>query len=255
MSTSDLTTPSGRTTRTSTPPKQALVALSAILAILLLSLGVVTWLLQRPPAPRVYEGTPLQGAAPNFRLTDQQGRAVQLSDFRGKAVLLTFMDSKCRDTCSITSVYLREAYRALGEDASSAVFLAVNVNPAAARPADVAAATRRFGLGEVPSWHFLTGGERELRRAWKDYKVVALGPGEHPARPGHPHPHADANVPHEHLVQPGWDVGEVSHGSGVFVIDPDGRQRWYVLPPREPSYEGPALDELLVRHVRGVVAE
>lgn len=50
-----------------------------------------------------YEGTELSGEAPNFQLTDQNGSPVNLSDFRGNVVVLTFMDSKCQDTCPLTA--------------------------------------------------------------------------------------------------------------------------------------------------------
>lgn len=60
-----------------------------------------------------YEGTELSGEAPDFQLTDQNGSVVNLSDFRGKVVVLTFMDSKCQDTCPLTAAHFREAYRQL----------------------------------------------------------------------------------------------------------------------------------------------
>ena len=45
---------------------------------------------------RDYEGTSLDGPAADFRLKDQNGATIALSDFRGRVVVLTFMDSQCR---------------------------------------------------------------------------------------------------------------------------------------------------------------
>jgi cytochrome oxidase Cu insertion factor (SCO1/SenC/PrrC family) len=50
-----------------------------------------------------YEGTELSGKAPDFRLMDQHGDLVSLSDFKGKVVVLTFFDSQCQDVCPLTA--------------------------------------------------------------------------------------------------------------------------------------------------------
>jgi cytochrome oxidase Cu insertion factor (SCO1/SenC/PrrC family) len=68
-----------------------------------------------------YEGTELTGEAPDFQLTDQNGSLVSLSDFRGEVVVLTFMDSKCTDTCPLTAADFREAYRQLNQDEATEV--------------------------------------------------------------------------------------------------------------------------------------
>ena len=46
----------------------------------------------------VYEGTKLEGPAPDFRLVDQKGASVALSDFQSKVVVLAFMDTRCDET-------------------------------------------------------------------------------------------------------------------------------------------------------------
>ncbi|MFV0634922.1 peroxiredoxin [Demequina sp.] len=50
-------------------------------------------------------GTP----APDFTLTDQHGRRVALSDFRGSAVLLVFVPFAFSDTCTNELIELRDA--------------------------------------------------------------------------------------------------------------------------------------------------
>src|SRR6266498_4704126 len=79
-----------------------------------------------------YQGVELSGEAPDFQLTDQNGSLINLSDFRGKVVVLTFMDSKCIDTCPLTAAQLRQAYRQLDpSDANQVAFIGVNVNAVA----------------------------------------------------------------------------------------------------------------------------
>jgi cytochrome oxidase Cu insertion factor (SCO1/SenC/PrrC family) len=44
--------------------------------------------------------------APGFTLTDQQGRTLPLAAFRGKVVVLQFVDPHCTDICPIVSAEL-----------------------------------------------------------------------------------------------------------------------------------------------------
>ncbi|HVA09950.1 MAG TPA: redoxin domain-containing protein, partial [Acidimicrobiales bacterium] len=77
--------------------------------------------------------------APEFTLADQNGHTMSLSDFRGHAVVLEFMDSHCTDICPIVSQEFVDAYHDLGSAASHVVFLAVNVNRYHLKVAEVAA--------------------------------------------------------------------------------------------------------------------
>src|SRR5207248_2312516 len=49
--------------------------------------------------PYLDPGTSLHRPAPNFTLTDQFRRPVSLSEFKGKVVLLAFIDSRCTTIC------------------------------------------------------------------------------------------------------------------------------------------------------------
>jgi protein SCO1 len=179
-----------------------------------------------------YEGTELSGESPDFQLTDQKGSLVSLKDFRGKVVVLTFMDSKCTDTCPLTAADFREAYRQLNQDeAKQVVFLGVNVNVEESAVADVLETTHAWRLDEIPSWHFLTGSHDALEPVWKDYGVSA------------------AHNP---------DGNSMMHTPGTFLIDPSGQKRWYISTPF--SVEGDAeialpLSDLLLSHIREILNE
>jgi cytochrome oxidase Cu insertion factor (SCO1/SenC/PrrC family) len=115
-------------------------------------------------------GTPLGGTpAPGFTLTDQFGRAVRLADFRGRAVVLAFVDSECTTICPLTAATLREAELQLGGAARRVQFLAINVNPTATS----VAAVRRWSAehGMLHHWLFLTGSPERLASVWHAYHV------------------------------------------------------------------------------------
>ena len=64
-------------------------------------------------------GSAITGAplAPDFRLTDQQGRAVSLSGLRGDVVLVTFLYVHCPDVCPLIASRLNATLPLLGRDA------------------------------------------------------------------------------------------------------------------------------------------
>ncbi|GIK36987.1 MAG: hypothetical protein BroJett011_08200 [Chloroflexota bacterium] len=176
-----------------------------------------------------YEGAELDGVAPDFRLVDHKGVRLALSDFRGQVVVLTFLDSQCQETCPLTATHLRMVSQTLSDDVSSVVFMGVNVNLEANTVADVLAATKKWRLDEIPTWHFLTGSAEELEPVWQAYNIMVI-------------PEQD----------------EIQHTPGVFLIDPAGQQRWYVSTPfdetGQPQWTAP-LNELLVKHIRELLSQ
>ena len=176
-----------------------------IVAALLIAGAAIYFFISSSGNTQTYEGTELSDQAPDFQLTDQNGSVVSLFDFRGKVVVLTFMDSKCYDTCPLTAAHFRKVYRQLNSnEAKQVVFLGINVNVEENTVADVLETTRAWRLDEIPSWHFLTGSREELMPVWKDYGVSAI---------------------------PNTDGHSIMHTPGTFLIDPSGQQRWYISTP------------------------
>ena len=67
-----------------------------------------------------------ENLAPDFTVTDSDGNAVKLSDFRGKGVVLNFWASWC-GPCKIEMPHFQAAYEQYGEDVH---FLMVNMSTA-----------------------------------------------------------------------------------------------------------------------------
>lgn len=152
-------------------------------------------------------------AAPGFTLTDQYGKTIGLSAFRGKAVVLEFMDPHCTDICPIISAEFVDAYRDLGPAARDVVFLAVNVNPYHNKVTDMAAFSAEHGLTAIPSWHFFTGPVPALQRVWASYDV---------------------------LVQAPSPTADVVHTSTAYFIAPDGREVFEAQPMDDHTANGTA---------------
>src|SRR5579864_9451412 len=88
--------------------------------------------------PNVDPGTSLPGTvAPGFTLTDQSGAPVSLRQFRGKAVVIAFVDSRCTNVCPLTTWSMTQAVTMLGPAAARNVqLLGIDANPDAIRVAD-----------------------------------------------------------------------------------------------------------------------
>jgi cytochrome oxidase Cu insertion factor (SCO1/SenC/PrrC family)/thiol-disulfide isomerase/thioredoxin len=168
-------------------------------------------------------GTALGGVpAPGFTLTDQFGRSHALADFRGKPVVLAFIDSRCTTTCPLTAQMLVDAKRQLGPAGARVQLLAVNANPTATSVADVLAWSQAHAMTD--QWLFLTGPAAELNRLYDAYHVA---------------------------VETDPD-GEVTHTDAVYVLDAQGRERY--LFTTDPNFSGTVPESTnLARRIAAVM--
>jgi len=145
--------------------------------------------------PDLDPGSSLGGPrAPDFRLVNQFGQPMSLSQFRGKVVILAFSDSQCTTVCPLTTVGMVEAKELLGTAGEHVQLLGVNANPQATATADVMAYSQAHSM--VNQWDFLTGSPAQLRAVWKDYHIYAQ-------------------------IQ----AGQIDHTPAVYVIDQRGREQ------------------------------
>ncbi len=200
---------------------------SGLLALAAAAAGASAYAVTRPPGPGaghqlrpsgipagistaladLMSLTPLpRTPAPGFTLTDQAGRTMSLSGFRGKVVVLEFMDDHCTDICPIVAQEFADAYHDLGPAAGKVIFAAVNVNPDYRSVRAVAAFSAEHQLTTITGWHFFTGSLAALRAAWRDYHIE-VGP----QRPGR----------------------DTIHTSAIYFIDPQGNQRYLASPEDE----------------------
>ncbi len=160
--------------------------------------------------------------APNFRLVDETGQPVSLSQYRGKVVILSFIDAECQTICPMTTTAMLDAKRALGPAGRQVVLLAVNANWRSTQVDDVLNYTELHGMSG--QWHFLTGSLAQLNRVW-----TAYGLNEYK------------------LEEKAGSVSSlIDHVAATFVIDPQGRQR--TLYTTQGSYGAiPQLGQLLAQ--------
>ena len=123
--------------------------------------------------------------APDFTLTDQQGRRVSLGQYRGRVAILTFLSTTCHPTCPLIAQQIRGALDEMSANAHPAHAQLIPVLIVSANPsADTPAAVRRF-LGEAAlegRVEYLTGTPAELGAVWRAYEIVPGGLGDAESR-------------------------------------------------------------------------
>lgn len=144
-------------------------------AALLLAIAAV---LMAPFAARPHESAPAErlptiGAAPDFSLTSQDGVRVALRDLRGKVVALTFIYTRCVDTCPLLTEKMVQVQDALGPDfGARIVFVSITVDP----QRDTSAVLKQYAKSHgarLSGWSFLTGEPSAIRDVTRRYGVVA----------------------------------------------------------------------------------
>jgi cytochrome oxidase Cu insertion factor (SCO1/SenC/PrrC family) len=145
--------------------------------------------------PDLDPGTSLGGSmAPDIKLVNQFGQQMSLSQFRGKVVILAFVDSECTTICPLTTVSMVQARELLGAAGEQVQLLGVDANPSATKVSDVMAYTQAHSM--VNQWDFLTGSVPQLQSVWKAYHIYVQ-------------------------IQ----AGQIDHTPALYVIDQRGRLR------------------------------
>jgi len=106
--------------------------------------------------------------APGFSLTDQSGKTVSLAAFRGRPVIVTFIDPLCRNLCPLEAKVLGRAVASF-PPARRPVILAVSVNRYADARKNLLLDERKWSLPK--DWRWAVGEPAALARVWKDYGI------------------------------------------------------------------------------------
>jgi cytochrome oxidase Cu insertion factor (SCO1/SenC/PrrC family) len=149
--------------------------------------------------------------APLVTLT-ANGQPFTLAAHRGRVLLVTFLDSRCRTLCPIEGRELATVERPLPAR-QRPLLVIISIDPLGDTPASIRSAAARWGL--VSPWVWLTGSRQQLAAAWRAFGVYVRLIG----------------------------IGNVIHDSLLYLIDRGGAERVGMLFPFSP----PALTRDLRR--------
>lgn len=120
-------------------------------------------------APLASEGDEV----PNFKLLNQNNREIHIRDYRGKALLLTFIYTRCPvpDYCTLMSNNFAQIDRALGQDPDlyeKTHLLSISIDPAYDTPQVLksygAAHTERYEKETFAHWEFAGGTTEQVKK-------------------------------------------------------------------------------------------
>jgi protein SCO1/2 len=135
-------------------------------------------------------------AVPDFQLIDQDGKQIRLSDFRGKAVVLTFIFTRCPlpNFCPLMSRNFADLDRRLGKAFPDQYqLLSITMDPVFDRPEVLKEYATRYDA-KTKNWSFATGNEKQIQNV--------------------------AGLTGLYYV---WEGGLISHDLRTALIGPDGR--------------------------------
>lgn len=139
--------------------------------------------------------------APEFSLVDQGGRPVSMSAYRGRPVIVTFIDPLCRNLCPLAAQVLDQVDRQLPPSERLPI-VAVSVDTWADTHADLMLDFREWRL--VPQWRWAVGSPNQLANVWKRWGV-------------------GVSVSTKRIA--GTAIHIITHDEFAFLIDPDGYER------------------------------
>ena len=170
------------------------VVLSIGIVIGITILGIIGVIFLRP---YTFNGTAFQApmTAANFQLQAASNQVVQLSDLRGKIVILYFGYMYCPDVCPATLSEIAKAVQALVVKSDDVQVIMISVDPARDTPEQLANYVKNFDSRFIG----VTGSEEDIARVTALYGIY--------------YEKEAGNVESGYLV---------SHTASVMVIDKEG---------------------------------
>ena len=150
-----------------------------------------------PPSVMLQPGSEV----PDVKVTDQDGAARRLSDWRGRVVAVTFIYTRCPlpNFCPLMDRQFADVQKALHADAGlkkGTHLVSVSFNPAFDTPAVLAEHAVRAGA-DPATWSFVTGDRADIERFASSFGVS--------------------------VIREDADMKEIVHNLRTAVIDPQGR--------------------------------
>lgn len=131
------------------------------------------------PAAPTFDGPTLNNPAPEppLVLDNSLGQRVDISSYRGRAVLLTFLYVHCPDTCPLIAANLHNALGLLGPKAKDVQLIAMSTDPKGDTRKAVAAFLAEHGL--TGRMQYLIGNRKQLLATGHAWGVTASAPDSH----------------------------------------------------------------------------
>jgi protein SCO1/2 len=128
-------------------------------------------------------------------LVDQRGVLFTLGSLRGSPTVVTFVASRCRDTCPISDAVFSQLATRLEREHFRATLVTITLDPDYDTPFVMSQAAREFAA-TAPRWRFASGNPRDIRAIMGAFGVI---------------------------TQKGADGLPDVHSAAIYILDAQGR--------------------------------
>ena len=132
--------------------------------------GLLAAAVEPSPAPARYRFVPPREAAFDFKLKDQDGKAISISSARGKVLAVTFMFTTCADLCPAEGNLIAAAMERVGKGVMA---YSVSVDPVADTPERAKAWIKRRGV-DASTFKWVLCSREELAPVWSAYGIAPV---------------------------------------------------------------------------------
>jgi cytochrome oxidase Cu insertion factor (SCO1/SenC/PrrC family) len=151
--------------------------------------------------------------APAFVLRDQAGQPVSVAAYRGRPVIVTFIDPLCRNLCPLEAQVLNQVDRQLPASQRPVILaVSVDVYSNADSRANLVRTSRQWHL--VPQWRWAVGRPAQLAAVWNRYRI-------------------GVSVVTKRIGDTA--IHYITHTEGAYIVDSTGHERalflWPFYPP------------------------
>ena len=151
--------------------------------------------------------------APDFALRDQNGHAVSFAAYRGRPVIVTFVDPLCRNLCPLEAKVLNDAVGRMPASGRPAILaVSVDVYGGADRRMNLLRDVQKWEL--VPQWRWVVGRPAQLAAVWRRYEIGVKVTTKRIAR---------------------TTIHYITHTEAAFIVDASGHERALFLWPFYPQ--------------------
>ena len=150
------------------------IVIAALLAAVALAVGLRGGDSDAAPADGRFRGSkpPVTILMPEFALRDQNGHLVETEDLRGKVVVLTFLDTECREACPIIAGEIARTWSLLtAKEREQAVAVAISTDPRDDTQPSIRAFLARHRATETI--RYLAGSVPEMTRLWRRFQILS----------------------------------------------------------------------------------
>lgn len=167
-------------------------------------------------------GKASQYSAPDFKLVNQSGETIRLSDFKGKIVVIDWIFTRCTDMCLTQTKRFKKLQDELKQKQlfeKDVVLVSISIDPKNDTPEVLESFAEKSGA-DNSGWHFLTGDFRTVQKVMGDYSYYAAKRFPKPEVADRHNPDTEYTFSHQeriYIIDQNGNLAKMNEGESLSV--------------------------------------